>query len=104
MKILTNARVWMMLLVLITSVYGFCSGKVIESGLLEYKVLSEKNRQVAVAGVVEDAPFITVPPTVVIDDVEYTVTELADQAFENCNMMKNIELPSTLTAIRYMAF
>ncbi|MDE6273245.1 MAG: leucine-rich repeat protein [Muribaculaceae bacterium] len=104
MKIFTNSRLWMMLSALLTIFSGYSATEMIESGGLNYKILSEESMQVAVAGVAEDATLITVPSSILIDSEEYTVTEIADQAFENCNLLQNIQLPSTLTAIRYMAF
>ncbi len=47
---------------------------------------------------------ITVPETITYNGVTYTVTELADNAFNGCNGLTSVILPSTLTNIGNSAF
>ncbi len=104
MKILAFVRIFMATGALACATGAWASSETIESSGLKYSILSEEDRLAAVAGVTGEAPSITVPASVILGNVEYTVTEIADQAFENCSTLQSIQLPNTLTAIRYMAF
>ncbi len=42
---------------------------------------------------------ITIPETITYKGVTYTVTELADNAFNNCNGLTSVILPSTMTNV-----
>ncbi len=47
---------------------------------------------------------ITIPESVTYEGVKYSVTEIGDNAFENCSGLTNISLPSTLERIEDSAF
>lgn len=61
---------------------------------------------VAVATVVDRYQMTTaiVPPTVTFSDKTYTVTEIGDEAFEDCVYLTSITIPNTVTRIGDYAF
>ncbi len=69
--------------------------------IINYTVIDETN--VSVSGLSEYATELEVPETVVYNDIEYTVTEIGERAFERKGI-RHITLPSTMTAIGELAF
>ena len=80
-----------------------------------YKILSSDDKTVAVCD--NGAPLdeyyqqpasysgeVSVPATVVNGEEEYTVTTVADGAFENSSELTSVTLPETITTIEYSAF
>ncbi len=80
------------------------AGDAFEFSGLKFQVLNEEEKTAKVVGVAEEQQNMAVPALATFDGVDYTVTEIYDQAFENCKIMETVDLPNTLTAIRYGAF
>lgn len=47
---------------------------------------------------------ITVPPSILVDGVEYRVTALAERALNNCHNLTSVYLPNTIKKLGYYAF
>lgn len=47
---------------------------------------------------------LEIPSTVTYNDVEYTVTKIADNGFQNSNELKTVKIPNTVTTIGVKAF
>ena len=47
---------------------------------------------------------VIIPPTVIYGGNEYTVNEIGNNAFINCNELRSIELPNTILNLRFGAF
>ena len=47
---------------------------------------------------------VVIPETVIYDDTVYTVTEIDDYAFCQCENLTSVEIPSSVTSIGYEAF
>ena len=67
-----------------------------------YEVLDESS--VAVTGYSGASAVLSVPTSITIDGVTYTVTEIAERAFYQNTTMTSISLPNTIIAIRKQAF
>ena len=66
---------------------------------LNYTVLSESDHTLAVAkGKYQEQSYV-IPEFVNVDGVNYTVTEIADKAFNNLLKLEHIQFPSTLKRI-----
>lgn len=89
---------------LLQSISVFASVETTDAEGIKYGVINEVSKEASVLGYTKDSESVKIPASIVIDDEEYMVTEIGDQAFENCYTLKEIELPSTLQTIRYMAF
>jgi len=72
-----------------------------------YTVLSEEegDKRVSVtANTLTESTAVDIPQTVENNGVEYTVTAIGTNAFQNCTYLTKIELPATLTTINASAF
>ncbi len=72
-----------------------------------YTVLSEEegDRRVSVtANTLTESTAGDIPQTIENNGVEYTVTAIGTNAFQNCTYLTKIELPATLTTINARAF
>jgi len=69
----------------------------------DYSPLSENNLAVTKFNNTE-ATTVTVPSTVTIGEVEYTVTAIGDEAFKDCSNLTSVTLPATITSIGDEAF
>lgn len=78
-----------------------------------YKYVSKTDKTVAVTyrykNLTTDpdsytATTITIPETVIYDNIEYIVTEIGYQAFYNCSKVKNVNIGNNVTTIGKHAF
>ncbi len=72
-----------------------------------YEVLTDEdgNRTLAVVGnTLTENTSVVIPATVQYLDKIYTVTEIAEYAFQNCELLESIDLPNTVVAINNFAF
>lgn len=47
---------------------------------------------------------ITIPETITIEDVDFTVTSIGERAFRTCNQLTKVTLPNTITSIGSCGF
>lgn len=52
----------------------------------------------------EDIAHIIIPPSVICDNVTYSVTRIGNRAFEQCETLKHVSIPESVTSIGEYAF
>ena len=52
----------------------------------------------------EDVTHIIIPPSVICDNVTYSVTRIGNRAFEQCETLKHVSIPESVTSIGEYAF
>lgn len=73
-------------------------------GKLKYTVLSETEKTVSVCkNEIQDKQFI-IPATVKNNGIPYSVTEIAERAFFNCDELNSVAIPNSVTTIDNDAF
>ena len=87
----------------IISQFDYFDGKIL------YYVVDDENHYVSVGDGIStawlgDGDEVDIPATVKIGDQTYTVTKIAASAFNECEDLKKVTLPSTLTYIGEAAF
>lgn len=73
-----------------------------ESGGIVYGITSEQTVEVLPNYYLHNTPYsgtIVIPQTVTYDDTTYTVTALAEAAFESCTTVTSLTLPPTIRSI-----
>ena len=72
---------------------------------LNYVILSETAKTCGVTRPLSDTiTKVTIPEKVKNGTTEYTVTQIRDNAFQNCNSLTEVTLPESLLVIRSRAF
>lgn len=71
---------------------------------LKYDVLPDRSQSVEVSGADSAATNITVPETVEYQGKSYTVTAIADHAFDGRKSIRSVQLPATVERIGARAF
>ena len=81
-------------------------GDYIQSGNENYEILSavEGKREIAYTGVSKKKQNIVIPSSVTIHGVVYTVTEIADNAFDGDQKLTEVKIPVTVRKIGNSAF
>lgn len=102
-------RVYFLLLAVIASVVTHADGTMLDG--LSYNLDAEKNTAVVTHLLDSDGynypelkGAVTVPSTVKINDVSYTVTAIGNSAFADCEGIESVTLPSTVTSVGNYAF
>ena len=95
------------ILLVISSISLF--GQQFSVGLLSYWVIDYHNKEVEVKKLEPDfnnstVQFLEIPETVTFNGQEYTVTKIADNAFQNSNDLKEVIIPNTVTEVGKNAF
>lgn len=78
---------------------------------IEYQIISDAARTCGISNqggtknreALENLEVITIPPTIIYDNHQYTVSEIGDNAFWTLDI-KKINIPNTITRINYCAF
>ena len=70
----------------------------------KYKVLSNTNHTVEITKYTGSGGDVTFPSTTVIDNVEYTVTSIGDEAIRDCSGLTSVTIPNSITNISRYAF
>ena len=52
----------------------------------------------------EDITHIIIPPSIICDNVTYSVTRIGNRAFEQCETLKHVSIPESVTSIGEYAF
>lgn len=71
---------------------------------LTYTVLDETARTVSVSTAVQTMVTCKIPETITNNGKTYTVTMIADNAFEKCEQLQSISIPDTVVSIGDYAF
>lgn len=71
---------------------------------LKYTITDEVNRQVMVTGGAKPRGTFSIPATVTINGIEYSVTSIGKNAFENCDNLQSVTIPNSVTSIGNYAF
>lgn len=74
-----------------------------EGQTLTYHTISETECSVTGSRYLNGGDLI-IPKTVINDDVEYTITNIAEAAFSNCVHLQSVIIPNTITKIERDAF
>ena len=76
-----------------------------EGNTLQYEVIDTENNYVSVsASSIAITPTLIIPDNVVNDDITYTVTAIAEDAFYRCDQITSLTLPYSLQTIGSYAF
>ena len=76
-----------------------------EGNTLQYEVIDTENNYVSVsASSIAITPTLIIPDNVVNDDITYTVTAIAEDAFFKCDQITSLTLPYSLQTIGSYAF
>jgi hypothetical protein len=92
-------------LLLLTAIAGWAQTE-FTVGNFKYTVTDDVNHYVSVRQNSENAPSgaVVIPSSVIHDEVEYTVTSIAEWAFQDCASIKSFSVPSSVTSIGLNAF
>ena len=73
---------------------------------LTYTITNEEKKQVELSGYEKDNPegTLNIPATVTINGIEYSVTSIGENAFENCDNLQSVTIPNSVTSIGMYAF
>ena len=73
---------------------------------LTYTITNEEKKQVELSGYEKDKPkgTLNIPATVTINGIEYSVTSIGENAFENCDNLQSVTIPNSVTNIDDEAF
>ena len=72
---------------------------------LEFEITDPTNKWVEVIGVEEpDVEDVIIPSSITIGGEEYKVTSIGDWAFQECDILTSITIPSSVTSIGEAAF
>lgn len=102
-------KVYTLLMAVIVSVVAQAAGTTLDG--LCYNLDAEKNTATVTHLLDSDGynypdlkGAVTVPSTVIIDDVSYTVTAIGTSAFADCEGIESVTLPVTVTSVGNYAF
>lgn len=106
---LTMRKVYTLLMAVIVSVVAQAAGTTLDG--LCYNLDAEKNTATVTHLLDSDGynypelkGAVTVPSTVTIDEVSYTVTAIGTSAFADCEGIESVTLPVTVTSVGNYAF
>ena len=73
---------------------------------LKYAITDEEKKRVELSGYEKDKPkgTLNIPATVTINGIEYSVTSIGENAFENCDNLQSVTIPNSVTSIGFSAF
>ena len=69
-----------------------------------YNLISEGNVAEVTKGDNKYSGDITIPSSINVNEVEYSVTSIADKAFSYCSGLTSITIPNSVTSIGDLAF
>ena len=75
-----------------------------ENYILVYETNGDEATVTGIEFLKENVSSVIIPSTVTIEDVEYTVTAIGDEAFSGCSNLTSVTLPNSLTSIGDWAF
>lgn len=75
-----------------------------EAGNLKYRILDTALMTAACTGLVKDAAKVNIPGSVILDNKEYQVISIAENAFAKCTKLKKVMIGENITSIGEKAF
>ena len=74
--------------------------------ILNYTINGGGNKQVELSGYEGEkaSGTLNIPATVTINGIEYSVTSIGENAFENCDNLQSVTIPNSVTSIGFSAF
>ncbi|MDE7136491.1 MAG: leucine-rich repeat domain-containing protein, partial [Muribaculaceae bacterium] len=88
-----------------SKIKAFTFSDIEDNSQLEYEIISSSERTVSVsANSIECTGDITIPSTVKINGITYTVTSIVDGAFRGCSALTSVKVPKTISYIGLSAF
>ena len=69
-----------------------------------YYLTPKKNVAIVTKGDKEYSGDITIPSSIKVNDLEYTVKYIEESAFSNCSGLKSVTIPNSVTSIGSEAF
>lgn len=102
-----NFNFFLTIVLLLTCTVGF-SQEYVTTGKcrLTINVIDKNNRRVEVTGLKnrEYSGDVVIPSCINVNGVKYTVTRIGDYAFDCCENLKSVTIPSSVTSIGDLAF
>lgn len=92
---------------IIEEIAGDYDGKPFSDNSLAYTIMSLDNHTASITGPADGSQLaenLVIPSTVEYNGSTYTVTEIANSAFENNQIITSVVLPGTITRIGHRAF
>ena len=71
---------------------------------LKYTITDEDKKQVEVSNCNTLEETLNIPATVTINGIEYSVTSIGENAFENCDNLQSVTIPNSVKNIGKAAF
>lgn len=76
---------------------------------LKYNILDEEKRIAEVTGIEINSDYdgnvnVDIPKSIVLDNKEYKITQIGDEAFKSCYRLKEITMPDSVNSIGLRAF
>ncbi len=100
---------YLLIISLLISSVSLFAQDLFSSNMLTYRIINLQDNYVEVKK--QEPEFnnanvqtLEIPSTVTYNDVEYTVTKIADYGFQNSNELKIVKIPNTVTTIGVNAF
>lgn len=69
-----------------------------------YDLVTKAKQAIVVKGDKDYVGDVTIPETIIVDGVEYEVTQIGNEGFNQCELITSISLPESLTSIGNKAF
>ena len=69
-----------------------------------YYLIPKRNVAIVTSGDKEYSGNITIPSSIKVNDVEYSVKTIGDRAFKSCSGLTSVTIPNSVTSIGKYAF